>query len=221
MVLAVVRRAFPEAGAVHVQRHAPLPGRRLQRLELVPRRQLPAGLADRQLDQDAGQGLAHGFEVARQHRPEALADRHAVAVHQGGVGLLLVMREVRGRVHAEARDPRRFAPEAHRRDPLRHHAARREHCRLLAEQHGDLALEVLDQRALPVHVVLDLARLAPGGELAEVLRGAAAREVGDDERAAAPQFAALGGREGHGPYDGRIAPGLPQREGRKAGEGAI
>ena len=70
-----------------------------------------------------------------------------------------------------------------------------EHRRVLAEQRRrSWRSKPPNQRALPVQVVLDPVRLAPGGERAEVVGGAAGREVGDDERAASPQFAAFGGR---------------------------
>ena len=160
---------------------------------------MPARLANRQLDDHARQCLANGLEVAGPHRPEPLADRHAVAVQQRLIGLLLVMRKVRRGMHAEAGHAGRFGPDSHGRE-LGHDTAGHEHRGRLAEQRGDLALEALDQLAFSVLVVLDLVFVAPRGELAKVVGRAARREVGQDETAALAQFATFGGRGGHGLY---------------------
>ena len=96
------------------------------------------------------------LEVGQGDQPPGVADRAAVQAVQPLGGLVLVQREVAGRVPEHG--PPAGAVGVHpQRDLLGHRAARHQHRGRLAEQRRDLGLQLLDHPALAVAVGVDVA----------------------------------------------------------------
>ena len=123
--------------------------------QVVPGRQLATDLALRQLQQQRGQRFGHPLQVGQGEQPVALTDRTADQLMQPGVGLLLVAAQVAGRVpgHGAAGATVGVHPQ---RGALGHRPAGQEHRGGLAQQLGDLALQVGHHAAVAVHVGLDV-----------------------------------------------------------------
>ena len=111
-------------------------------------------------------------QVGGGHRAQAIADDSPVQAENRLVGLVLVHDQVRGRMQAEAIQPRPLGPDPHR-GQLRHHAAGHEGGRRLADQPRDAALEVLDQRPLAIAV----ARRVAAAHQSDSIWNSSARET--------------------------------------------
>jgi hypothetical protein len=148
---AVAGRGLPEPCTVEVRRGTVLPRPRDLRLEVLPRRLLPAEVALGQLDQQRGGRLGDGSEVVGAEQAVRLADGAADQPLEALERAPLVLLEVAHRVveHRAPPPPLGVHPQD---DLLGHHPAREEHGGLGAEHVRDHGLELGDHATVAVPV---------------------------------------------------------------------
>ena len=150
---------LPQSRAVDVEGGARVTRVRGDGAELVPRGYAIARAPQRELDDDGSERFVDGGELRERKRFDQRADARDAQTVQRADRIVLVFDDVRPRVRRDDRATAAVGMHAQRRQ-LRGFAAGAEDRRFFAEQRGDLALEIFDDRARAVRVERGVVRSA-------------------------------------------------------------